>query len=175
MGKSGFSYCPWRDSKITLFVQDNDAGDLGPQEGGPVVRREGAPTAPRLRGCTADGPIPEFTHKPNPSLVWGVLFLVRSAWVFVLGFKCHSLLSPPNFDFPVESETTENEISPLGVQMGTAWERVRSAGRLVCGRRRCASGKPLSGHILALQTPRAGRVRGPSVFFLISQIQFEFY
>lgn len=32
MGKPGFSYWPWKDSKTTLFVQDNEAGYLAPQE-----------------------------------------------------------------------------------------------------------------------------------------------
>lgn len=32
VGKPGFSYWSWKDSETTLFVQDNEAGYLGPQE-----------------------------------------------------------------------------------------------------------------------------------------------
>lgn len=90
-------------------------------------------------------------------------------WVFILGFKCPSLLIQPNLDLPVDSETTENKTGPLGVQMGTAGVRVRGAGLQVYGRWQCASRNSPE-----LQVPRAGRIRGTSILLLFPKYNLSF-
>lgn len=75
VGKPCFSRCPWKDSKRTLFMQDNKAGYLGPQErGGSFEKGRSPQILPACRWPLLMAKSPN-SH-PNQAPHWPSGFLV---------------------------------------------------------------------------------------------------